>query len=219
MSTTLEVKEFLDRAQHYAFNARAQSTVLKETLAIDTKVLREKMAELEDLKQAQRILSEALKMTYWEFKTQSEKLVTAAFGDVFKQRSFKFLVTIDASSSKSRPTIKFEVEEEGDPELYDPEKDKGGGFLDVLSLALRIAMWAFQEEKTRPTLLLDEPMKFAGSLIEDVVEFIIRINKLLGIQFIIITHMSEMAQMGDTSYLLEHNGKHTIVTNISRQEH
>ena len=83
----------------------------------------------------------------------------------------------------------------------DPLNASGGGAVDVASFALRIASWSLQRPHTRPTIILDEPMKFVSEELKDKASNMIKeVSKKLGIQFIIITHEPILAAYADKTF-------------------
>ncbi len=83
----------------------------------------------------------------------------------------------------------------------DPLDASGGGAVDVASFALRVASWSMQHPKSRPVLILDEPLRFLSEdLQEKASEMIKEISKRLGIQFIIITHQETLSSYADKTF-------------------
>jgi len=119
------------------------------------------------------------------------------------------LVTMALNSVSDEP-IEFEVEfvqrrnktecdlwfKKKDGEKMDPVFSSGGGLLDVASFALRCAFWSLK--KTRPVLVLDEPMKFLSRGYQPRAADMIKVLKeKLGLQFIITTHIPELIRAAD----------------------
>jgi DNA repair exonuclease SbcCD ATPase subunit len=85
-----------------------------------------------------------------------------------------------------------------DDKKVEPLTASGGGAVDVAAFALRIACWSLNRPHTRPTIILDEPMKWVSEYYKDKAsEMIKQISLKLGIQIIMITHEPKLAAMAD----------------------
>jgi DNA repair exonuclease SbcCD ATPase subunit len=85
-----------------------------------------------------------------------------------------------------------------DGERVDPLSASGGGAVDVAAFALRIAAWSMQRPRTRPVIVLDEPLRFLSvDLQERASRMIKEVSERLGIQFIIVTHEQTLANYAD----------------------
>lgn len=146
-------------------------------------------------------------------KTKIETLVTSAIRSVY-DRNFSF--ELKFKESRGRSTA-IPIVREGEVE-YDAKGDLGGGMVDIISFALRIVIWAMQRERTRsrPFMVLDEPMKFVGhgELMDRAAVFMKSISRRLGIQFVIMTHEPQLADVADRSWRTRHtNGKTEVINN------
>lgn len=79
----------------------------------------------------------------------------------------------------------------------------GGGAKDIISFALRVAVWSLDKTAAK-VILLDESFKFlsaekkqAGADLLDV------LSRDLGIQFIIVSHIPEVISVGKSIYRIE----------------
>lgn len=88
-----------------------------------------------------------------------------------------------------------------DGQQMDPMFASGGGALDVAAFALRVASWSMQTPRKRSTIILDEPMKNLSEEYQDKGSAMLKeVSEKLGIQFIIITHNSTLAQYADKTF-------------------
>lgn len=80
----------------------------------------------------------------------------------------------------------------------EPMDASGGGAVDVASFALRVASWSMQHPRTRPVIVLDEPMRFLSTDLQPKAsEMIKELSEKLGLQFIIITHEEMLTEEAD----------------------
>jgi len=83
-------------------------------------------------------------------------------------------------------------------EQLDPLTASGGGAVDVAAFALRVASWSMERPKSRPTLILDEPLRFLSADHQEQASIMIKeISEKLGIQFIIVTHEPVLTSYAD----------------------
>jgi DNA repair exonuclease SbcCD ATPase subunit len=82
-------------------------------------------------------------------------------------------------------------------------EELGGGVVDVVAFALRATLWAMNDPQSDDVLILDEPlknldverMKRMGNVIHE-------LSKSLNLQFIIVTHETELVDYADASFLV-----------------
>jgi DNA repair exonuclease SbcCD ATPase subunit len=83
-------------------------------------------------------------------------------------------------------------------ERLDPLSATGGGAVDVAAFALRIASWSMARPRTRNTIILDEPLRFLSVDLQERASLMIKeLSDKLGLQFIIITHWSNLGMYAD----------------------
>lgn len=82
--------------------------------------------------------------------------------------------------------------------IIKPKDAAGFGQMDIASLALRVALWSMQFPRTRPTIILDEPFHFLSRNFHEAASQMVKeLSDKLGIQFIIATHIPELAEYAD----------------------
>ena len=76
----------------------------------------------------------------------------------------------------------------------------GGGLKQIISFALRVAVWSLDKEAS-PVILLDEPMTFVSEGMRQMsADLITTLSKDLGIQFIVVSHEQEILNAGTRTY-------------------
>lgn len=182
--------------------------------------LREAQMNLEDLQRRKELLQKChalflrlTQTTQGAFKEQVERPQTLALRSVFR-RPFKFRLQFD--EARNNATCSPVLRERGVE--YIPRMDMGGGVLDFLSITLRFVMWALRVPRTRKTFILDEPLKFIGkgALLQKAGNMLKELSRTMGLQLIIITHESELAEIADKAYELTYDGKYTNVKAIKQ---
>jgi ABC-type cobalamin/Fe3+-siderophores transport system ATPase subunit len=73
----------------------------------------------------------------------------------------------------------------------------GGGVADIASIALRISLWSIK--KTRPTLILDESLKFLHSpeYQEKASQMLKEVSSKLGLQIIMVSDQKNILEYAD----------------------
>ena len=191
---------------------------LKTTLDLLAKERKLKEKEVKNLAEQQAkhikarfVLTEVSKNTQQRFKDRVETLITLAIQSVF-ERPFKFKLNMEMSRNKFSC---FPIIEEGDNE-YIPSEEMGGGILDIISFAFRIVLWSLKSPRSRNLFILDEPMKFVGKdeLLQRAITMMKEISERLNLQFIIVTHEPQIAEIADKAYGIVHDGTNSILTDI-----
>jgi len=162
---------------------------------------------------ARYVIAEVAKLTQTKFTSYVEQLVTMAIKSIF-DRPFQFKVDFDLKRNKSECFLR--IQEGEDEEPFVPKDELGGGMLDTISFALRIVLWSLQNPRSSATILLDEPFKFVGQdeLLDRAGAMLKEISQRMNIQFIITTHQPKLTDIADNAWKVEHNGKHSVVTQI-----
>jgi DNA repair exonuclease SbcCD ATPase subunit len=202
------LKYSLDRAKAVYNRQRGE----QHTLLIEQKALRQRLAkigvEAERLEKVRLLLIEASKHAREQGRRQVEFLVTQALQFVFGE-DMEFKVVIE--DKRDRPEAEFYVCSTYGGNIRvetTPEDARGGGVVDVLSLALRLAMlYAFRPPVGGP-VILDEPGKhISEEFSPHVASFLKSFSQSLDRQIIMVSHNQHFAESADTAYLVEmHQG-------------
>lgn len=187
--------------------------ILQDQLEEKLVLIDEHKRYLEGLIRAKLILSEAAKRMQQDFAAYLEAIVTKALTAVY-DRPFRFVVDFKLSRSTSEC---FLYVQDGDKALEVPKLAMGGGCLDVISVALRLAALSLQQPNSSSVLILDEPMKFVGEgeLLNNAVLMLKEISSKLGFQLIIITHETEiLTGIADKVFTVTHNGIESTVRSV-----
>jgi len=186
-------EEFLDRKR-----------ITKELLETETGQLQVEIVERSDvlsaLDEALDVLNVVGILVQQEFQEVVELLVTDCLKFVFgDSHSFE----LDSTISRNQPEVHMFIVIDG--ERFSPKDDElSGGQADVVSFALRIILWAIQYDRTRPTLVFDEPFRCLhgtenASSIREMIQYL---SKMMELQFIIITQDEELTNAADMAFLI-----------------
>lgn len=196
-----------------------QKLVAKEFLEDEVKLLQKDIVDrsnyLSVLDESLDVINVVGILVQQEFQEVVETLVTDALKFIFGDNH---LFEIDSTISHNQPEVHMFIVIDG--ERFSPKDDElSGGQANVVSFALRVIMWAIQAERTRPTLLFDEPFRCLhgtenAAAIKEMIQYL---SKTLHLQFIIITQDEELTNAADVSFLVRKEkgiSKVEIIQNI-----
>lgn len=144
-----------------------------------------------------------------KIKIKLETLVNSALSIVFpdKQMEFKLI------SKRTKTGLQYETYIETNGTLTPVFDAKGGGVLDIITIALRISYLKLYQGQVEQVLFLDEPFKnLDKERIHNAVAWLSRISKELNIQLIMVTHIEELSNAAENLYRV------TNVDNVSQVE-
>jgi len=174
-------------------------TKAEQTILIsDIGEIEESIASLETLYADTGVAIQAMNtvgiLVQQEYQGVVEQLVTQCLQYVYGDtHSFKMESTI----KRNQPEMYLYLVIDG--EQYSPrDEEVSGGQANVMAFALRVVLWAMQTDRTRPTLVFDEPFANLGAGIhtEAIREMLIYISEMLGLQFLILTHNRDIIGAG-----------------------
>lgn len=178
--------------QNKLIEERTKKQVLEESLAsIEQNILKRTQYHQSTI-EARALLQTAAEQIQKLVEAKMSSLVTSALNSVFDEP-----YTFRVEFVKKRNNVECLLIFEKDGVVFDKPVDSiGGGALDVASFALRIAF--HQIIKNQSTIFLDEPMKYLSENLHDKAgELMQKISEKLGVQLIIITHLSKLLPYGD----------------------
>ncbi len=150
---------------------------------------------------------------------QIEDIVTQSIAYIM-QNSSRFIV--DLSEKRGLPIAEFFVESDyGDYKVKTkPEMSRGGGVVDIVSLALRIAFLENHRPKMDGPLFLDEPGKhISDDYIFNMGEFVKECSRLFSRQIIMVTHNDYLTNICDKAFRVDiRNGTSDVVELIAEAE-
>ncbi len=169
--------------------------------------------EIKELEKVNLLLQQTAEYAREQARQQMEYLVTKALQIVFGD---KFSFEIELSKRRNQASAEFYVvSEQGGKEIRNtPQDSRGGGVVDVVSLALRVAMLlSYNNPPLVGPLVLDEPAKHvSGEYIKNVTNFLKEVNQISERQIIVITHQQHLSEVADKAFQVELDGEASNVT-------
>jgi DNA repair exonuclease SbcCD ATPase subunit len=210
----------IEKQKIQAFRKQIEDMKSKKELLLQQKeqkegLIKKKRMVIEDTTKARWVLNQVSLLTQKKFQEHVERLVTFALQSIY-DRDLRFVTKFDIVRNKAECQL---LVQEGNKEPFEPEEEMGGGILDVISFALRVVLWSLRKPRSRNVLYLDEPWRFIGkgSLLKKAVNMMKEVSKRLNLQMIINTHISEIAEMADKAWIVQHNGTYCTVNEINKE--
>ncbi len=171
----------------------ARDKLLKDKKDCRTRIKKYKK-ELIDYKEAHLILQTVAKDTQAELEYRISELSTLALRGIFEDAYELVLEFVERRNSTEADLTLTKEKNSG----IDPMSASGGGVVDIIAFALRVSMWSLNNPRSRPVLIFDEPFKFVSKdLLGETSRMLKEVSDKLGIQMIIVTHLSELLEFAD----------------------
>lgn len=167
--------------------------------------------ELDSNDLVQILLQKSSDYARQQAKTRIEEIVTSALTVVYGE-AYEFRLDLQVRSN--RPELDYYLKR-GDivTQLKPPDYDNGGGIVDVITLALRLAV--AELDNVKGTLWLDEIGKHVSARFAPHVAFFLKeYSEKFKRQMVLITHNSDLAEAGDLSLAVSYNGNRSEVRAI-----
>jgi len=177
---------------------KGQRAAFQASLAEAKADLKEIKAHLIDIKEGRAIIQRVAQDTQRQVEFHMSHLVTKALNAVYT-KPYEFRIEFVERRGKTECDM-FLIE---DDEKLDPLTMTGGGVCDIIAFVLRLAIWSI--DKSRPTLICDEPFKFLHSeeLQTRCSEMVKTISEQLGLQIIIVSDQPKLIANADKVITLE----------------
>lgn len=216
MITKIEdLDNYLLEAKNHLSREQGKSDKLKEQLESNNSKVIKINLELDLLSKVSILFQKTSEFAREQAKSQIESLVTKCLQFVFDS-DIKFLIEIEELRGKAN--AEFYVVNEVDDLLIKtkPELSRGGGVVDIVSLALRIAFLQIHKPKIQGPLILDEPAKHVSEeFVFNVADFLKQTSELFNRQIIMVTHNNHLAAIGTNAYKVELKGSISSVMEVT----
>lgn len=201
MENYSQMRERAARFRQLYERRRGQQEHLLEEKRLWQEKLEQLHEEIENYTKARFLLQEAASFAREQARQNVEAWVTGALQFVFHADNIAFRVIL--SEKNNRPDAEFYVVSDYDGILVEtkPQEARGGGVVDIVSLALRIALMESGRHKIDGPLMLDEPGKHVseeyGMMLA---QFLKGVTQKTKRQVLLVTHNNYLAESGDRAY-------------------
>ena len=191
--------------------AKGRMSAIKKKMSSNRQEIQAKKEYLTRLEQAKEIIRMVGLRTQQQLQYHISDITSLALSSVFPE-PYELKVEFLQRRNKTECDLLFIRDEKE----IDPLEASGYGAVDVAAFALRIASWSMDVDRSRNTIILDEPMRFLSEgYQENASKMIKEVSAKLGIQFIIVTHEDILAQYADRSFFV---GIRNKISNIKEIE-
>ena len=202
-----KVKDFISRET-------GKREKLLEQLDSDKNMLKELEANIELLEKVIILFQKTSVFARNQAKTQIEALVTKCLQFIFES-DIEFVIEIEELRNKANAEFYVISQIDGVKIKTKPELSRGGGIVDIVSLALRIAFLQIHKPQIEGPLILDEPAKHVSEdYIFNVGNFLDQTSQMFNRQIIMITHNQHLAAIGSNSYKVDLVGSISSVNRV-----
>lgn len=209
-----QLNNYLERADKFIAKEMGKKEIIEEQINNKSKQLENIVKEVDLLSKVSALLHKTSEYAREQAKVQVETLVTKCLQYVF-ETDIEFVIEIDEQRGKSSAEF-YVVNTMEDIILKTrPELSRGGGVVDIVSLALRIAFLQTHKPKIQGPLILDEPAKHVSDeYIYNVSEFLKQTSELFDRQMIMVTHNNHLASISNSTHKVELKGSLSEVTKL-----
>jgi DNA repair exonuclease SbcCD ATPase subunit len=219
---TLEFDKSIDNIEKYTQQLMLEYAMkknVKEKLEKDLAAKQNQLGQtanlIDILEQVRLLLQRTSEYAREQIKQQIEMLVTHCLQFVFGP-NLEF--EIELNEIRGKTSAEFYV-----ISTYDnvkiktkPQDARGGGIVDVISLALRIAVIQSTDIYKDGPLILDEPAKHVSNeFINNVAQFLKQISDVFHRQIIMVTHNQYLSEIADLAYKVELKNGTSEVTELT----
>ncbi len=180
--------------------AAGQLALLKKQKNEKEAVLTRTQEDIIIFEQVQMLFTKTSEFAREQLKTCIEETVTAALLAVFGE-GYTFKINI--RQINNQPAAEWQViSRYDDAEVAgDPQDVRGGGVVDIVSLALRLSLLELARPKPGGPVIFDEPAKMVSAeYLPNLAEFLKQYAARTGRQIILVTHAEPLAEAADVSY-------------------
>lgn len=194
-----------------------QRNILQKNLSDINKKIIDLRNEEEILSQVEILLNMASEYGREQAKKQIESLVSSCLSFVL-ETDVEF--NIEITDGKIAGADFYVISKyDGYTVKTQPENSRGGGIVDIISIALRIAMMEIYQPKVEGPLILDEPGKHVSEdYIFNLGEFLRKSSTMFHRQIIMVTHNNYLSQICDKSFIVEQRNSISKVSVLENEE-
>lgn len=211
----IDLKENIEELKRFVSREEGKRDKILEQLNENKAEAAKIQANLELLEKVSILFQKTSQFAREQAKIQIETIVTKCLQFVFES-NVKFVIEIEELRGKAN--AEFYVVNEIDDMIIKtkPELSRGGGVVDIVSLALRIAFLQIHKPGIQGPLILDEPAKHVSEdYIFNVGDFLRHTSEMFNRQVIMVTHNQHLSAISSNSYRVSLLGPTSVVEKLS----
>lgn len=171
-------------------------------------------AKMDNLLKARSVVQIVAEQTQKKLEYHISNLVSMALASVFPE---PYIFNLRFVQKRNKTEVELVFTKNGN-ETDDILNSGGGGVADIASIALRISLWSIK--KTRPTLILDEPLKFLHSpeYQEKASQMLKEVSEKLGLQIIMVSDQRNILEYADKVISVVNKNGTSMIENNEEQK-
>jgi DNA repair exonuclease SbcCD ATPase subunit len=183
--------------------AKGEMNVLQRQLSDFESKYEQENKTLEHIQEAQQILQQTAKQTQNKLSFHISEFITSALQSIWGEQAYAFELRFVEKRNKTEVEMLLKTDD-GEISLDNLNNIRsGGGVLDVVALALRIALWSLRPNK-QSILILDQPLSnLDQNHLPKAGELITELSRKLDMQFLMINHNPALADIADKTFFVE----------------
>ncbi|MDQ0206269.1 AAA family ATPase [Alkalicoccobacillus murimartini] len=195
-----ELQQSLKQAHDTWTRLDARRQVLTDQLEQAEAKLNEYLDTIDVYEKARVLLQQSAEYAREQARQQMETLVTNALQYVFGPLFF-FQIELEEHGNRTVAEFYVTTEYEGIQVKTKPQDSRGGGVVDIVTLALRVALMETVQPKVSGPLILDEPGKHVSNeYVYYLYEFLKSLSTMFGRQIIMVTHNHHLTESADRAF-------------------
>lgn len=186
------MKERLEKIEKELLKKKTECDMIKKDISATEEYIENMKNKLSDIEEAQKILQKTAKELQNRLSIKINEFVTYTLEQVFGENVYKFNMEFVEKRGKTEVEMYLTSSNDGRVDLKNLNDIRGGGgVLDIVALALRIAMWSLQPNKSN-TFIFDQPFtNVSADVLPRVADLLQELSERMGLQFIIINHLEQ----------------------------
>ncbi len=181
---------------------KGQLELLQGQLATRQTELDEAQEDISTWLFTQVLLAKSAEYARAQLVARIEETVTAALQAIMASDAISFRVVMGTLGGQpSASWLVVSRYADGKEVAMPPEDARGGTIVDIVSLALRLALLELARPKPGGPIILDEPGKMISrEYLPGLAEFLSQYTRATGRQIVLITHHDQLAEAADVAY-------------------
>lgn len=198
-----ELKKRTEKLKIFYYNQKGKKDQLESQRDNLQEKLEKSLKQIDVLEEVRILLHKVSEFAREQSRKQIEELVTDCLQFIFDS-NIEFQIEIN--ELRGRPEAEFYVVSnlKGYKVKTKPQDARGGGIVDIISLAIRIAMLESNSTGHKGPMILDEPAKHVSDdYIMGVAEFLKHVSMMFDRQIIMVTHNKHLSEISDKCFRVE----------------
>ena len=210
-----DLDDYISKIDSYISKEQGKKEKILEQIDENIDLIEKIESQIDLIEKVSLLLQRTSEFARNQAKIQIESLVTNCLQYIF-DNNIEFQIEIEELYGK--PNAEFYVITKADETIIKtkPEQSRGGGIVDIISLALRIAFLQVHKPKIEGPIILDEPAKHVSEeYIFNVADVLKRTSEMFGRQIIMVTHNNHLSSIGTQAYRVSMKGTESKVEKIT----